>query len=91
PGSPPRLNVSAVHVSGTGGEAEATGTVTNRSSVAQQHLVVYAVARKGSRIVAAGRAVLPEASPGVGVPFQVYFVGNPSGARVQTSAPPTSF
>jgi hypothetical protein len=53
--------------------------------------VVYAVARKGGRIVAAGRAVLPEVAPGASIPFQAYFVGNPSGARIQASAPATSF
>ena len=89
--SAPRLSVSDVQVSGVGGEAGAKGTVTNHSSVTQQHLVVYAVARKGSQIVAVGRAILPEVSPGATVPFQVYFVGNPSGAQVQADAPATTF
>jgi hypothetical protein len=90
-GSAPQMSVSGTHVSGEGGEAGAAGTVANRSKVDQQHLVVYAVARKGGRIVAAGRAVLPEVSPGTSAPFQVYFVGDPSGAQIQTSAPPTTF
>jgi hypothetical protein len=59
--------------------------------VAQHHLVVFAVARKGGRIVASGRAVLPEVPPGASVPFQVYFVGDPSGAQIETSAPATTF
>lgn len=90
--SVPQMGVSGTHLSGeAGAEAGATGTVANRSKVGQQHLVVYAVARRGSRIVAAGRAVLPEVSSGASVPFQIYFIGDPSGARIQTSAPATSF
>jgi hypothetical protein len=91
-GSVPQLSVSGAHISsGAGAEAGADGTVANRSRVAQQHLVVYAVARRGGRIVAAGRAVLPEVAAGASAPFQVYFVGDPSGAQIQTSAPATSF
>jgi hypothetical protein len=90
-GSVPRMSVSGVHISSEGGEAGAAGTVANRSGVAQEHLVVYAVARKGGRIVAAGRAVLPEVAPGASVPFQAYFVGDPSGSQLQASAPPTTF
>jgi hypothetical protein len=90
-GSAPSMSVSGVHLSGEGGEAGVTGTVKNRSHVGQQHLVVYAVASKGSRIVAAGRAVLPEVSPGSSVPFQAYFVGDPSGALIEARAQATTF
>lgn len=90
-GSVPRMSVSGTKASGEGEEAGATGTVTNGSKVAQAHLVVYAVARRGRRIVAAGRAVLPEVAPGASVPFQAYFVGDPSGAKIEASAPPTTF
>jgi hypothetical protein len=90
-GSVPRMSVSGTHVSGEGEEAGATGTVTNRSKVTQEHLVVYALARRGGRIVGAGRAVLPEVSPGASVPFQAYFVGEPRGAQIEAKAPPTTF
>jgi hypothetical protein len=53
--------------------------------------VVYAIARKGGRIVAAGRAVLPEVGQGASVPFQAYFVGDPKGARIEATAPPSTF
>ena len=66
------------------------GTVRNRSTVTQQDLVVYAVARRGGKIVAAGRAVLPEVAAGASVPFQAFLVGEPSGARLEASAPPTT-
>jgi hypothetical protein len=87
----PVMAVSRTRLSSEGGEAGESGTVTNRSQITQQHVAVYAVARKGNRVVAAGRAVLPEVAPGANVPFQVYFVGNPSGARIETNAPPTTF
>lgn len=90
-GSVPEMSVSGIHLSGEGGEAGAAGSVTNRSHVTQQHLVVYVVARKGGRIVAAGRAILPEVAPAASVAFQAYFVGDPSGAQIQASAPATNF
>ncbi len=69
----------------------AEGTVANRSKVAQSGLVLYAVARRAGKIVAAGRAVLPEVAPGASAPFQASLVGDAHGASVQVSAPPASF
>jgi hypothetical protein len=92
PGSPPRIAVSAMHIiedpaNGVGAE----GTVINHSTVTQQELVVFAVALRGGRVVAAGRAVLPDAPAGASTPFQVFFIGNPQGAVLQASAPPSTF
>ena len=70
---------------------EASGTVRNRSSVTQQRLVVYVLARHGGKIVAAGRAVLAEVAAGASVPFQAFLVGSPAGARLEASAPATTF
>lgn len=87
-GEPPQLSVRGVHVfedpsNGVGEE----GTVRNPSKVTQQKLVVYAVGRRAGRIVAAGRAVLPEVPAGGSVPFQVFFIGDPRGTQLQVSAP----
>jgi hypothetical protein len=87
----PQLSVAGAHqfedpTSGPGAE----GTIVNHSAVGQQELVVYAVARRGGRIVAAGRAVLPQAPAGASTRFQLYFVGDPRGAQLQLSAPPTT-
>jgi hypothetical protein len=91
-GSIPKLSVSGTHLIDDGGAGTAaTGTVANRSKVAQEHLVVYAIARRGQRIVAVGRAVLPEVLPGASAPFEAYFIGDPHRARISTSAPATSF
>lgn len=68
----------------------AEGQVSNRSSTAQQELVVYAVARSGGRIVAAGRAVVPQLAAGASASYQVFFIGSPKGAALQVSAPPST-
>lgn len=90
-GTIPRLTVQGVHLSedSTSG-AGAEGTVTNHSQVEQQELAIYAVARKGTRIVAAGRAVLPQLPAGATLPFQVFFIGDPHGAQLTLSAPPST-
>ena len=92
-GSIPQLSIADAHLSTeAGAEATLSGGVANHSQTAQQNLVVYAVARRGVKIVAAGRSVLPEVSTtGTNVPFQIYFVGDPSGAQIQTSASATTF
>jgi hypothetical protein len=89
----PELSIAGTHLSTeAGAEATLSGGVTNHSQTAQQNLVVYAVARRVGKIVAAGRAVLPEVpAAGTNVSFQIYFVGDPSGAQIQTSAPATTF
>jgi hypothetical protein len=95
-GAIPQLTIAGTHLS-TEAVTEATlsGTVSNHSQTTQQNLVVYAVARRASKIVAAGRAVVPEiaagTNAGTNVPFQIYFVGDPGGAQIQTSAPATTF
>ena len=51
---------------------------------------MFGVARRAGRIVAAGRAVLPELPAGSRLPFQIFFVGDPHGAQLQVSAPATT-
>ncbi len=90
-GALPRIEVQNVHASEEGGTAGAAGTVHNASSVLQQNLVVYVLARRGDQIVAAGRAVLPEVAAGASLPFQAFLQGDASGARLEASAPATTF
>lgn len=66
------------------------GTVVNHSSVAQHELAVYATARRGVKIVAAGRAVIAQVPAGASAPFQLFFIGNPQGAQLELSVPPTT-
>lgn len=85
------------HVSVTGSLSESNanggtveGTVTNQSGPAQGELVVSAVATRGGHDVAAGRGVLAQVSQGAAEHFQLFLIGDPSGARLTLSAPPTS-
>jgi hypothetical protein len=86
----PDIAVTGVHIAENSSEVSAEGTVVNRSSVAQQELVVFAVGLRAGKIVAAGRAVLPNAPANSSTSFQVFFIGNPKGASLQVSAPPTT-
>jgi hypothetical protein len=89
-GPEPLIEVQGAHIveASTG---EVAGTVRNRSNVTQQHLVVYLLARRAGRIVAAGRAILAEVAPGAPVPFQAFLVGSAAGATLQASAPASTF
>jgi hypothetical protein len=90
-GATPQLSVQGAHVSEdpTSG-AGAEGEIVNRSTVTQRELVVDALARRGGKIVAAGRAVLPQAPGGTSTHFQLYFIGDPRGAQLEMSVPPTT-
>jgi hypothetical protein len=90
-GGLPEVEVASVHPSDESGSATAAGAVRNRSSVTQRTLVVYTVARRAGRVVAAGRAILPEVSPAASVPFKTFLVGSPKGAALESSAPANTF
>ena len=68
---------------------EVTGTVRNASGVSQANLVLYAVARRSGRVVAAGRAILSRLTAGKSAPFHAYLIGNPTGAQISVTAPPS--
>jgi hypothetical protein len=91
-GTVPQIAVAGMHLiedptNGVG----AAGIVENRSPVTQTKLVIFGVARRAGKIVAAGRAVLPELAAGSQMPFQIFFVGDPRGAQLQVSAPASTF
>jgi hypothetical protein len=89
-GAIPRIVLSGVHADEESGSQGIAGTVHNDSVLAQQSLVVYGVARRGARVVAAGRAVLSEVRAHQSLPFQVLLIGSASGASVEASAPPST-
>jgi predicted small secreted protein len=90
-GSLPRLAIREAQLAkDASGAATAEGTIANPSHTAQSEVVVYALARKGSHVVAAGRAVLASLAPGASAPFEVFFIGTPTGAPLELSAPPTT-
>jgi len=68
----------------------ASSTVRNGSAIDQRELVISCVARRGGRVVAAGRGIVPLLKAGRRARFQVFFIGDPSGAELTFSAqPPT--
>jgi hypothetical protein len=69
----------------------ASGKVTNKSNVTQNHLVLFAVAKKGNKVVAAGRAIIMRLLPGKTAPFHAYFIGNPAGAQLSVVVPPSCY
>ncbi len=88
-GSPP-LHVAA-HLSeqnANGGTVE--GTVTNSSASADQEVLVYATARRGGKVTSAGRAELTEVPAHGSSHFQLFLIGDPSGASLQLTALQTS-
>ncbi len=73
-------------VSGT----QAVGKVINRSGTEQQDLLLYAVARKGGKVVAAGRGIVPKLKETTKpVSFHIYFIGDPTGADVSVTPFPS--
>lgn len=74
-----------------GGGQAVTGTVANRSHVDQHELVIYALAKKSGRVLAAGRSVLALLGAGATGRFQIFLLGgSASGAQLTLSAPPST-
>jgi hypothetical protein len=69
-----------------------TGKVTNKSNVEQIDLLLYAVATKGGKVVAAGRGLIPKLKTD-GKPefYRIYFIGDPKNADIEVVAMPSTF
>ena len=85
----PELVVSAPHAVRKDGSVRAE--IANDTGVPQYALDVYAVARKGDRYVAAGRASVLHLGPGQKADLRLSLVGDAKGSRIQIFAPPTLF
>lgn len=70
--------------------ASAIGKVTNDSAVEQRDVIVTVVARRGEKVVAAGRGQIPRLRAKATVAYQVFFIGDPTGAQLETSVLPTA-
>lgn len=79
-------------LSGASGEAVATGELVNDGSHAQRGVPVYAVALRGGKVVAAGRALVAELAgrKGASARFRIPLVGDASNAKIELSAVPAS-
>jgi hypothetical protein len=89
PAKLPNVVVTHPHVHNDVSGPTADGNATNHSQVPQARLVVFGVARKGGRVIAAGRAVVLSVPAGKTVPYHILFIGNPLGAQTSVAAPPT--
>jgi hypothetical protein len=68
----------------------AGGNVVNESGEDVERLLLYAVARRGNEIVAAGRgAIEPLKDKPKPVPYNIYFIGDPKGADLTVTEFPT--
>lgn len=90
PSALPKLTVQDPRLEDSGTGPQAVGFVRNASKVEQRELVLYGVARKGERIVAAGRAQVRRVRAGARASFRMFFIGDPRGADLQIDVPPTS-
>jgi hypothetical protein len=85
----PRLVAAGVRLDHDSSGAFTRGTLRNDSAVAQRKVVVYAVAERGGKVVAAGRAGIERIAGHKAQPFKVFWIGDPAGAQVRVFAPPT--
>jgi hypothetical protein len=67
----------------------AQGRIKNDSKLVQRKLVLFAVARKGGKVVAAGRGQIKKLNPNRRSKYTIFFIGNPKGAKVAVTAPPS--
>ena len=91
PARVPRIEISRVRQDRDTDGAFVSGVIANRSRLEQQRLTVFAVAKRGGRVVAAGRGVVDKLAPAPTkkpVRFTIYFIGDPAGGRLSFYAPP---
>jgi hypothetical protein len=70
---------------------QAEGKITNTSDIQQLEVTLFAVARNGKRVVAAGRGGIKVIKANGDRPYHIFFIGNPKGAQVTVTAPPSTF
>jgi hypothetical protein len=70
---------------------EATGNIQTTGSELVTNTYVYAVARNGNQIVAAGRGAIDKLKPDAARPrhYHIFMVGNPEGGDITVTAAPT--
>jgi hypothetical protein len=94
PSSPPMTtagHVSELKASGKGDASTVRAEITNDTGIPQYDMDVYAVARKGGRYVAAGRASLEHLGVSKTTHLSLPLVGDAKGTEIQVFAPQTLF
>jgi hypothetical protein len=90
-GEQPEIDVSEPQLEGdpTSGVV-ADGDVVNRTGEDQNRFLIYGVARQAGKVVAAGRAAIEHLKPEAKkVPYNIYFIGDPTGADLSLYEYPT--
>lgn len=91
PADPIEITVEGARLEGDPASGvTAVGRVRNHSGVAQRDLIVACVARKGRKVVAAGRAIVPMLRANGNATIHIYFVGNPRSADLTFEAQPST-
>jgi hypothetical protein len=87
---PPHIDARDLHLDSDANGPYLTGAIVSRLQRPQRNLPVFAVALRGGRVVAAGRALVPKVAAHARKPvhFRLLFVGNPRGARIQVTIAP---
>jgi hypothetical protein len=90
-GPMPAIDVSSPNIEGDPVSGlEATGTVVNRTGEDQERLLLYAIGTKGGEVVAAGRGAIEHLKATTKpLQYDVFFIGDPSGAQVDLTTYPT--
>jgi hypothetical protein len=89
PASLPKLVPTGLVLEPDPSGAFTRGTLRNDSAIEQRKLMVYAVAERGGKVVAAGRAGIERLKAHGSATFKVFWIGDPRGAKVRVLAPPT--
>jgi hypothetical protein len=87
----PEVEVSAPKLEGDPVSGiEAIGTVVNKTGEDQQRLLLYAVGRKGGKVVAAGRGAIDHLKAGTKLlHYDIFFIGDPKGSDLELTQFPT--
>ena len=87
---PPHIGARGLRIDSDANGPYLTGAIVSRLERPQHNLPVFAVALRGGRVVAAGRALVPKIAAHARKPvhFRLLFVGNPRGARIQVTIAP---
>ena len=87
----PELDVTDAGAQDGKGGSSVVAEVANDSGIPQYGLDVYAVARRGNRYVAAGRASLTHLGVNERTELTLNLIGDAKGSQIQIYAPPTLF
>jgi hypothetical protein len=90
-GAFPEIAVSAPKIEGDPVSGiEATGTVVNETGKDQDRLLLYAVGRKGGKVVAAGRGAIDHLKASTKpLHYDIFFIGDPTGTDLELTEFPT--